>query len=205
MRRSTDCVYNRQRNHEIDGLYGVVDQALPAAVSDASPVSLTESSYADTAEGDTTEVSDTSPVNFNDMPSSELNIGSHWPNQPQQQLQAASIALSTGNEVCSTRLLLDQQSVLGLDGETASMDFDFTRLQDCTSGLNAALPYYNMMRSLESVSHHVTKVTNSTGGLFLTLTQRRTPNWVKSMERVNKLLNLPLGSDIRSNRLIQSK
>ena len=203
MRRSTDCVYNRQRNPEIDGLYGVVDQALPAAVSDASPVSLTESSYADTAEGDITEVSETSPVTFNDMPSSELNIGSHWPNQPQQQLQAASIALSTGIEVCSTRLLLDQQSVL--DEETASMDFDFTRLQDCTSGLNAALPHYNMMRSLESVSHHVTQAMNSTGGLFLTLTQRRTPNWAKSMERVNKPLNLPLGSDIRSNRLIQSK
>ena len=172
IRRSTDCVYNRERYHENGGIYTVVDPVLPAAVSGTTPASVTESFYPHTTEDESTEASEISSTNFNDMPLGELNDGSNWTDQPQQQFLAASTALATNAGVPNTQPLLDRQTILGLDEEYVSMDFDFSRLQDSTSVLNAVSLYYDMTGPFESVDHPATDTMTSRGGLLLTLLLR---------------------------------
>ena len=163
-RRSTDCVYNWERQHETYGLYGPIDSALPAAVSIVGSASSIGSSHPDATEDEYTEISAPSFAKVNDMSCGQLNKGSYWSDESKRHLQAANAALTIDAEVHYSSLLLDPQSTLGFDKESVSVDFDFTGLQDCTSELNAISPNRDMAEPFESVAHPVTQIGTMKGG-----------------------------------------
>lgn len=162
-RRSTDCDYDPVRSYEGNGIFGVTNQAVCATAGDVASVSLIQSPHVDAVGDGLDEVFASSSANGNGIRFGDFDIDLHLLGSSQPQFQAASIALATDGDVCNSPPLVDHQSILGLE-ELASLDFDFSRLQDCTTGWDAMALSYDVMRPFEAVCNPPIQVINSIGG-----------------------------------------